>query len=209
MARATAQRLQRDVGNPADVFLNLAFDRRREYLYLALIAGVVGVGLNPRCVVELPANAIRLDRLRQLIASCRYSIHDMSAVEVTARPFRVPRFNMPFELGLAIGIQLDSEEHECRVMESVRHRVDQSLSDLRGIDAYIHRGTPDGVLDAVRNMFAAIPRQPLNRRRDFAAVYETLSGFRRSRDGRGDPFTAVQFGSLVVVAKSALEAVRQ
>jgi hypothetical protein len=206
LARARPQPV---VANPADVFLNLAFDPRREYLYLALITGVVGVGLNPRCVVELPANAVRLERLRQLIASCRYSIHDMSAVEVTARPFRVPRFNMPFELGLAIGIQLESHAHECRVMEAVRHRVDQSLSDLRGFDAYIHGGTPEGVLDAVRNLFAAIPRQPLNRRRDFAAVFDTLSRFRRSRDGRGDPFTAVQFGSLVIVAKGAAEALRQ
>jgi hypothetical protein len=133
----------------------------------------------------------------------------MSAVEVTARPYRVPRFNMPFELGLAIGIQLESNEHECRVMEAVRHRVDQSLSDLRGFDAYIHGGTSDGVLDAVRNMFAEIPRQPLTRRRDFAAVFDTLAKFRRSRDGRGDPFTAVQFGSLIVLAKGAVEALRQ
>jgi len=108
----------------------------------------------------------------------------MSAVELTARPFRVPRFNMPFELGLAIGIQLESSEHECRIMEAVRHRVDQSLSDLRGFDAYIH-GTSDGVLDAVRNMFAEIPRRPLTRRRDFTTVFDTLVKFRRSRDGRG------------------------
>jgi hypothetical protein len=173
---------------------------------LALIAGVVGVGLNPKCVVQLPANATRLDRLRQLIASCRYSIHDLSAVEITARPFRVPRFNMPFELGLAVGIQLEGNAHECRVMEAIPHRLDQSLSDLRGFDAYIHNGTADGVIDAVRNMFAGIPRQPLNRRRDFRAVYETLATFRRTRDGRGNPYTAVHFGSLVVVAKGAVEA---
>ena len=69
----------------------------------------------------------------------------------------------------------------------------------------IHDGTADGVMDAVRNMFAGIPHQPLNRRQDFRAVYETLTTFRRTRDGRGNPYTAVQFGSLVVVAKGAVD----
>jgi hypothetical protein len=66
---------------PADVFLNFAFDQRREYLYLSLIASVVGLGMNPRSVLEGPVDDSRLQRLQKLIASCQFSIHDLSAVE--------------------------------------------------------------------------------------------------------------------------------
>ena len=58
----------------ADVFLNLAFDKKREYLYKSLIASLVSIGLNPRCVIEMAVDAARVDRLYALIASCRYSI---------------------------------------------------------------------------------------------------------------------------------------
>ena len=188
----------------ADVFLNLAFDKKREYLYLSLVASLVGVGLNPRCVVEMAVDAARIDRLYALIASCRYSIHDLSAVEVTARPFRTPRFNMPFELGLAVAAKLRGS-HEFRLLEAVRHRLDQSLSDLKGYDPYVHNGEPAGVFDAVANMFAGLRGPRLRSRKDFQFVYETLCQFRRTEAGRGDPYTAVAFGRLVLTARGAVE----
>jgi hypothetical protein len=59
----------------SDVFINIPFDRRNEYLYLSLIAAIVGLGLAPRCVVEIPHDAARLKRIFDLIRSCEYSIH--------------------------------------------------------------------------------------------------------------------------------------
>ena len=59
--------------NPADVFINVPFDARAEPLYLAMIAGLVGLGLNPRCVVEVSRTRDRLRRLLDLIGSCAYS----------------------------------------------------------------------------------------------------------------------------------------
>jgi hypothetical protein len=183
--------------------LNIAFDKKREYLYLSLIASLVGLGLNPRCVVEIAIDASRLDRLHDLIRSCQYSIHDLSAVEVTSRPYRVPRFNMPFELGLAVAVKLQGD-HEFRLLEAVRHRLDQSLSDLKGYDPYVHGGTPTGVFDAVRDMFAGVKTAHLSRR-DFCFVYDTLRRFRRTEAGRGDPFRAALFGELVMTARGAKE----
>jgi hypothetical protein len=190
---------------PPHIFLNHAFDPAREYLYLSLIASLVGIGLRPRSVVELPGDTSRLERLYGLIRACQYSIHDLSAVERTARPYRVPRFNMPFELGLAVALKLQGG-HEFRLLEAVDRRLDQSLSDLKGYDPYIHGATPVGVFDAVRNMFSAVQAPPIRTRSDFAAVYDLLRRFRRRREGRGNPYTAIQFGALVTTATNAVRA---
>lgn len=193
--------------NVNDVFLNLAFDRPREYLYLSLIASLVGLGLNPRTVLEVPVDAHRLDRLRRLIRACRYSIHDMSAVQVTVNPHRCPRFNMPFELGMAVAIHLEAtSRHSFRVLEQVNYRMQQSLSDLNGYDPFIHGGHPTGVFDAIRNMFATLNDPPMETTEDFQFVYGSLRRYRRSRLGRGSVYTATQFGSLVTVARGAVEA---
>jgi hypothetical protein len=190
--------------SPADVFLNIPFDRKREYLYLSLIASIVAVGLNPRSVVEVPVDASRLDRLFALVRSCRYSLHDLSAVEVTAKPFRVPRFNMPFELGLAAALHLQDEaQHSFRLLEAVQYRLDQSLGDMKGYDVYIHHADPKGVFRAVRNMFAKLPGPPMTAEREFLTVYETLRSYRH-RD-RNDPYEAVYFASLVTAARAAVE----
>ena len=39
---------------PTDVFINVPFDDDYENTFLALIASLVGLGLNPRCVLEVP-----------------------------------------------------------------------------------------------------------------------------------------------------------
>ena len=46
-----------------DVFINVPFDTKYERLYLALVTGVVGLGLTPRCAVEVPHDPHRLERI--------------------------------------------------------------------------------------------------------------------------------------------------
>ena len=38
---------------PSDVFINLPFDSDYEPLFLAIIAGLVSLGLNPRSVIQI------------------------------------------------------------------------------------------------------------------------------------------------------------
>ncbi len=138
-----------------DVFLNVPYDKRYENLYLAFIAGLCGFGLMPHATIEIPGSARRLDRILTLIRSCRYSFHDLSRVELSATPPATPRFNMPFELGLAVAIaKMERRKHEWFVFESVRHRLNKSLSDLAGTDPYIHEGTSRGVLGALVNVLS-------------------------------------------------------
>ena len=192
-----------------DVFINIPFDPAHEYLYLSLIAGLVASGLNPRCVVEIPSGDDRLARIFKLISACPYSIHDLSAVRLSRKPFRVPRFNMPFELGLAVALTLSSEgRHRFRILEAVKHRAEQSLSDLKGYDAYIHHGRAEGVLDAILDMFSKLPGRPLEECEDLVWAYRKLMRVRRVKLARTrDIFRADPFGKLVVAARE-LVAVR-
>jgi hypothetical protein len=131
------------------------FDRAYEPLFIALVGGLVGLGRRPRCVLELPPSARRLDRIFELVRSCRVSVHDLSRVTLTARPFRAPRFNMPFELGLACAVGQSGWEHRFFVFEEKQYRLAVSLSDLNGYDPVIHGGTRRGILGALLTSFGA------------------------------------------------------
>ena len=58
----------------------------------------------PKSVLQIPCSQRRLDRLTELMSTCQYSFHDISRVELEDKRPRVPRFNMPFELGTAVGM---------------------------------------------------------------------------------------------------------
>ena len=138
--------------DPKGVFLNVPYDEEFSSLYIAYIVGLCLLGLAPHLASEIPGGDRRLDRIIQLIQSCRYSIHDLSRVEVSVAPTAVPRFNMPLELGMAITWQnLHPSRHTWFVWESEPYRLQRSASDLNGTDANIHNGTPEGVLSGLRN----------------------------------------------------------
>lgn len=154
-------RRRRDGITSDDVFLNIPFDKKYEQLYLALIAGLCGMGLTPRCVLEVPAGVgNRLDRLFALVRQCGSSIHDLSRVELSVDQPRCPRFNMPFELGLAVAVTLSRGVHQWFVFEARPFRLQKSLSDVNGFDPYIHNGTPEGVLRELSNVFVMHRTKP-------------------------------------------------
>jgi hypothetical protein len=143
------------------VFLNIPYDQAFEPLYLAYIAGVRAFRLVPRATLEIPGGARRLDRIIELIGGCRHSFHDLSRVELNLRRPATPRFNMPFELGLAVAWEkFKNSSHTWRVFESRSWRAGKSLSDLSGTDVYVHGGTPAGVFRELRNALVLVDHQP-------------------------------------------------
>jgi hypothetical protein len=144
------------------VFLNIPYDDRFKRLYVAYIVGLIQLGLKPRATIEIPGGTNRLQKILDLIRSCPYSIHDLSRVQLDKTPPRTPRFNMPFELGLAVAsAHLDPAPHDWFVFESVPRRASKSLSDLGGTDANIHSGTVEGIMRELGNAFV---RQSRNER---------------------------------------------
>ena len=108
------------------VFINVPFDERYEPLFLALVAGFVGLRLTPRSILEIPTTKDRLRRLWRLIQQCHFSIHDLSRTQLSRNGFRVPRFNMPSEAGLAIAFGLGSR-HQSRVFEETPYRIQHTM----------------------------------------------------------------------------------
>jgi hypothetical protein len=140
------------------VFLNVPYDEQFESLYLAYITAFSAMGFVPRATLGIGGTR-RLDRIASLIESCPYSIHDLSRVQLDTNAPRTPRFNMPFELGLAVAWARANPHHKWFVFESTKRRLAKSMSDLDGTDPYIHGATVRGVMREVCNAFVR-PNQP-------------------------------------------------
>ena len=140
--------------DPNGVFLNVPYDEEFRSLYVAYIVGLYQLDLVPHLSSEITGGDRRLNRIFKLIQSCRYSIHDLSRVEVSVAATGVPRFNMPLELGMTITwANLYPSRHTWFVWESEPYRLQRSASDLNGTDPCIHNGTAEGVLREVCNAF--------------------------------------------------------
>jgi hypothetical protein len=170
-------------------FINIPYDDGYEDLYLAFIAGLSAFGLVPRATIEIPTSKTRLDRIIQLIRGCRYSFHDLSRVELDPTHPPTPRFNMPFELGLAVSwAKHGNSSHDWFVLEAARHRLNKSLSDMNGTDPHIHDNTPDGVLRALSNVLSRSPHSP--------SLAQLRTIFTYLQDGAHEIKTDLKGGSL-------------
>lgn len=185
------------------VFLNIPYDSAFENLYLAYIAGLSAFGLIPRATLEIPTSQRRLERILKLIQECAYSIHDLSRVQLDAKAPRVPRFNMPFELGLAVAQNVRNRQETWYVCETVPHRVGKSLSDLNGTDVRIHGGTVRGVFGALCDVFVRKTRQPSVQEmyRIYLALRRNLPTIMRQAGAR-DPYGARVFRDLIFAARA-------
>ena len=160
--------------NPRFAFLNIPFDKEFQPLYLAYIAGLSGFGLVPQAVLQIPGSQRRLDRLTDLMSACQYSFHDISRVELDGRRPRVPRFNMPFELGAAVGMsEHGNDDHFWYAFESRPYRALKSLSDLNGTEVYVHHGKPIGVFRCLTNALARSEHRPTVL--ELQAIYRDIS----------------------------------
>ena len=193
------------------VFLNIPYDQKFRSLYLAYIAGLVHLGFVPRVTLGLPGGVRRLDKILEQIRGCRYSIHDLSRIGLDRNPpFATPRFNMPFELGLAVAWEkLHPTKHAWFVFEAKVHRVQKSLSHSNGTDPQIHGGQVSGVMRELSNVFRRPRNQPTVP--EMMSTFNTIS--RRSSKilveaGTTSLFEARAFQDLCYEAKVAAESLR-
>lgn len=186
------------------VFLNIPYDEEFRSLYLAYVVGLYQLGLVPYLASGIPGGERRLDRVLTFIKGCRYSIHDLSRVELSVIPPATPRFNMPLELGMTITwAKLHPERHTWFVWESTPRRIQKSISDLDGTDPNIHFGTVEGVLSELRNAFIFKDAPPVQQ---MMKAYELVA----SRTGRiltktriTDLYSATVFKDLCFAALNA------
>lgn len=182
-------------------FINMPYASRYERVYLAFIAGLAGFGLTPTAAVNDPSSHFQLDRIFDLVAASDYSFHDLSLMTLDRTKPRTPRFNMPFELGLAVATaRLRSPHHQWFVFDTESFRVAKALSDLGGVTVRVHDRTPESVLRCLLNALDREDRKPSLR--DLEAVLKSVEEVARrlKRELGGDLFAARPFRELSYAA---------
>ena len=142
------------------VFVNCPFDVDFKPCFEAMIFTIAACGYKVRCALEDDDGAnLRFDKLVQLIRQSQRTIHDLSRVELSKEA--LPRFNMPFELGLATGAKRfgnsDQRKKTALIMVREKFALPKYLSDLAGGDQHAHGDKPATVIDIVSRYLHQTP----------------------------------------------------
>jgi hypothetical protein len=162
---------------PNDVFINCPFDDGFAAGFRALVFAVVACGFTVRCAREDDdGTEQRIDKLYRIIEESRFGIHDLSYVKLDPSS-KLPRFNMPFELGLFLAAKRygSPEQHEkkCLVHDKEEHRFRLFISDLNGIDVTPHNDDPRQMVSNVRKfLFTATRRTTIPDRAKVLGSYD-------------------------------------
>lgn len=129
---------------PRDVFINCPFDQAYKPLFYAITFTVIRSGFKPRSALETDDGGdVRVVKILRIIEECRYGIHDISRTELSGRP-PLPRFNMPFELGLYLGARIygrgAQKAKNTLILDRQLHRFRKFISDISGQDIHAHGG---------------------------------------------------------------------
>jgi hypothetical protein len=138
--------------NNRTVFINCPFDATYRKIFDAIVFSVCALGFEPRCALDQDSvTEERLTKILNLIEWCPFSIHDLSNMKIDPGT-RLPRHNMPFELGLFLGYEFASRtQKSCLILDKEGYRYRKSLSDLSGRDVRAHKGLPAQAITAVRD----------------------------------------------------------
>jgi len=141
-----------------NVFINCPFDDGYKPLFNAIVFAVHDCGFLPRCAKE-KFDEIRLKKIEDLIEMSKYGIHDISMTELDKNT-DLPRFNMPFELGLFLGCKrYKDKKKKFLVMDREKYRYRKFISDISGIDVEAHNNDPKKVIIIVRNWLTQASRR--------------------------------------------------
>lgn len=141
------------------VFINCPFDEAYQPLLRAISFTILACGYVPRCALDFSdSGAVRFQEIVRIITECSLSIHDISRVELDETS-RLPRFNMPLELGADLGLRLAGpalqRERKCLVLDAEKHRYDMTLSDISGMDIEAHGNDVGRAIKHVRDWLNA------------------------------------------------------
>ena len=141
------------------VFINVPFDRQYRKLFHALVFTVHECGFISRCALEGDdGSQVRMDKLYDIIRDCPLGIHDLSRTTLDSVN-RLPRFNMPLELGVFLGAKRygnsAQQKKSCLILERDRYRYHKFCSDISGQDVRAHNNNVHDAIASVRNWLRA------------------------------------------------------
>lgn len=122
-------------------------------LFAATFA-IMDCGYQPRCAQEEEDGGdVRVEKIKRIIRDCMYGLHDVSETGLCGNG--LPRFNMPFELGLFLGArefgQRNQKSKVALIVDREKYRYQAFLSDIAGQDIRSHGGNADTLITIIRN----------------------------------------------------------
>ena len=128
-----------------------------------MVFAVHDCGFIARCTLEEEdASEVRIDKIYNIIADCRYGIHDISRTQLDATS-GFPRFNMPLELGIFLGAKkfgIEAQKRKkCLILDTEPYRYQQFVSDIAGQDIQAHNNNSREVIMHVRNWLRTASRR--------------------------------------------------
>lgn len=150
-------------GSAKSVFINCPFTADYEPIFRALVFAVVDCGYRPRSALEVvDGGDIRLQKIERLIEESKFGVHDLSNMELD-RYTRLPRFNMPLELGIFLGAKRygdkDQKLKRCLILDRDKFRYQTAISDISGQDIKAHGGDPREAIRCVRSFLSTASRR--------------------------------------------------
>ncbi len=168
-----------------NVFVNCPFDPQYRPLFLAIIFAILDCGFIPRCSREVDdATQVRLRAILDLVSDSRYGVHDLSRVElddVTG----LPRFNMPFELGIFFSAKHFGEgahkRKQCIILDKTKYRYQKYISDISGVDVTAHKNSAKTAIVSVRNWLNVLaPQEHSAGRGDISQIPEVSARYQEN-----------------------------
>lgn len=159
------------------VFINCPFDAEYAPIHDALVFAISACGCTVRSALEVvDSGELRLQKILRLLGQSKFSIHDLSRIELDPDS-ALPRFNMPLELGIALGMKhlgnAQVRTHALLVLDSERFRYVRFASDLAGVDISAHGNTPERAIRVARD-FLAVHRSALPNGDAIFSLYEVF-----------------------------------
>lgn len=138
-----------------NVFINCPFDDGYAPIMDAMIFVIIDCGFTPQTAKDLTANGKeRLQNIFKLIENSKYLINDISKIEIDEQS-KLPRFNMPIELGICIGARQFGNKHnkdkKLLLLENTQYESKKYASDLAGIDCKYHSNDYKKVIYCIRD----------------------------------------------------------
>lgn len=130
-------------------------------MFDAIVFAVYDCGFVARSSLESEdSTEVRVQKLYKLIAGSKYGIHDISRTTLDPK-HRLPRFNMPLELGIFLGAKMygPSRYRSKRglVLDRDRYRYQKYCSDISGQDVRAHQNQAKKAIHCVRNWLRGSP----------------------------------------------------
>lgn len=141
----------------SNVFINCTFDIEYTPLLRPLVFTTIYLDLTPHLSQTISSSNIRINQIKTHIKSCKYGIHDLSRSKAMSKD-ELPRFNMPYELGLDVGASeyggTRLKTKKILILETERYHYQKVISDIAGQDISSHDDNPQTLVKRVRDWFS-------------------------------------------------------